>query len=286
MVLAITDEAHSYDQEEIMVAIVRGTSASETFTPTYQEGSNPFGPDTSLTYGNGGNDTFNIVGTSSSERLSDVVAGSGDDTFNVTFGRGNIFAGAGNDTLNMHSGTFQYDADTGNDTLVFDGAIGSYQIFPAGQGATIFSDTLYAQSASVETFKFSNVTVNQGDGNQTVDDLFYLSRYADVAASGTDPEVHYAQFGWKEGRDPNLFFDTKAYLNTYKDVAAAGTNPLEHYLNFGWKEGRDPSGLFDNNGYLAANPDVAASGMNPLMHYLNFGVNEGRAIISDGVLHV
>lgn len=267
-----------------MVAIVRGTSASETFNPAYQEGSNPFGPSSSLTYGNGGNDTFNVIGTSTSFRLSDVVAGDGNDTLNVTFGTGYFLAGGGNDTLNLHSGSYMYDAGPGSDTLAFDGSIGSYSIFPAGVGSTIFSDGLYVQSAEVETFRFSEVTVNQADNNQAVDDLFYLSRYSDVAAAGLDPEAHYSQYGWREGRDPNLFFNTKEYLAKYTDVAAANINPLEHYLTYGWKEGRDPSGVFDTNAYLAANPDVAAAGINPLKHYLEYGVNEGRAIFSDGVL--
>jgi hypothetical protein len=265
-----------------MVAIVRGTTASEVFRPTAQPGSNPFGEATSLTYGNGGNDQFFVVGTSTTTNRADIVAGSGNDLVDVTFGTGNILAGAGNDTLRLHSGVYQYDADVGNDTLVLDGTIGSYNIFPAGVGATIFSSTLAVQAAEVETFQFADITVTQADGNAAVDDLFYLSRYGDVAASGLDPEAHYAQYGRFEGRDPNLFFDTDGYLARYTDVAAAGVNPLEHYLNFGWREGRDPSTLFDTRGYLAVNTDVAAAGINPLQHYLQYGVNEGRAFVNDG----
>lgn len=269
-----------------MVAIVRGTTASEVFTPTAQVGSNPFGLDTSLTYGNGGNDQFFVVGTADRTNFADIVAGNGNDLLDVTFGSGNFLAGGGNDTLRLHSGGYQYDADAGTDTLALDGSLASYLIFPAGNGVTIFGDNLYVQSAEVETFRFSDITVNQADGNLPIDDLFYLSQYPDVAAAGVDPEVHYAQFGRFEGRDPNLFFDTQGYLNAYADVRAAGVDPLQHYLTFGWKEGRDPSGLFDTNGYLAANPDVAAAGVNPLEHYLTYGVNEGRAFVSDGVFHV
>ncbi|WP_244479687.1 hypothetical protein [Methylobacterium sp. Leaf111] len=269
-----------------MTAIIRGTSASEIFTPTYQEGSNPFGIDSSLTYGNGGDDTFNLIGRNDSYLNFEAIAGSGNDTFNGTFGNGNIYAGAGNDTFNLHSGSYNYDADAGNDTIAFDAQINSYFIAPAGVGVTIQSNNVFVQTANVEVFKFTDVTVNQADGNNSVDDLFYLSRYGDVATAGIDPETHYAQYGWHEGRDPNLFFDTQGYLNAYKDVAAAAINPLEHYLTNGWKEGRDPSGLFDTKAYLAANPDVAAAGVNPLQHYLDHGVNEGRAIVSDGAFFV
>ncbi|MGF6160234.1 serralysin [Ensifer sp. KUDG1] len=120
-------------------------------------------------------------------------------------------------------------------------------------------------------------------GTALVDDMFYFKNYKDVANSNYDPEDHFAQFGWREGRDPNAFFDTSDYLATYRDVAAAGMNPLEHYKNYGWHEGRDPSKIFDTTGYLELNPDVAAAGVNPLEHFLNYGIHEGRSYLNDGV---
>jgi hypothetical protein len=78
-------------------------------------------------------------------------------------------------------------------------------------------------------------------------------------------------------------FDTAGYLAHYADVAASGADPLMHYEQYGWKEGRDPSAHFDTLGYLAANPDVA--GWNPLDHYLLNGIYEGRTIVNDGHWH-
>ena len=115
---------------------------------------------------------------------------------------------------------------------------------------------------------------------------FYEQTYPDVALAsvfGINPRLHFDNFGWKEGRDPNALFDTSGYLETYRDVAAAGVNPLEHYMSFGAKEGRDPSPFFDSSAYLAAYPDVAAAGMNPLEHFLTFGIHEGRSGFADGV---
>ena len=80
---------------------------------------------------------------------------------------------------------------------------------------------------------------------------FYKETYPDVAALaafGINPRLHFDNYGWKEGRDPNALFDTSGYLHTYQDVAAAGVNPLEHYMTFGAKEGRDPSPFFDSSG--------------------------------------
>ncbi|WP_244478546.1 hypothetical protein [Methylobacterium sp. Leaf113] len=156
----------------------------------------------------------------------------------------------------------------------------------AGVLSTITTASGLDTIKNVEVFEFTNGKVVQGDGNALVDDLFYFSQNPDVFQAGTDPEVHFAAFGWQEGRNPNAFFDTTGYLTAYQDVAAAGINPLEHYLNFGWKEGRDPSAGFDTQGYLAANPDVAAAGFNPLQHFLEFGAAEGRQpVVGDGVFH-
>ena len=63
----------------------------------------------------------------------------------------------------------------------------------------------------------------------------------------------------------------------YADVRAAGVNPLTHYDQFGFREGRDPSVEFDTTAYLAANPDVQAAGIDPMVHYLQFGLYEGRS---------
>ena len=66
-------------------------------------------------------------------------------------------------------------------------------------------------------------------------------------------------------------------------MAAADVNPLDHYNLFGWREGRDPSVGFDTTSYLAAYPDVAAANVNPLTHYLTYGFHEGRSAFADGV---
>jgi len=66
-------------------------------------------------------------------------------------------------------------------------------------------------------------------------------------------------------------------------VKAANVNPLDHYNQFGWHEGRDPSVGFDTTSYRAAYPDVAAANINPLAHFLDNGIHEGRSPFADGV---
>jgi hypothetical protein len=55
------------------------------------------------------------------------------------------------------------------------------------------------------------------------DYVYYLQHNPDVLAAGVDPLRHFQTFGWKEGRNPNAFFDTAGYLATYADVAAAAS---------------------------------------------------------------
>lgn len=74
----------------------------------------------------------------------------------------------------------------------------------------------------------------------------------------------------------SLLFDSVWYLETYKDVAEVKCDPLDHYITFGYKEGRNPNRFFNTNFYLIAYPDIAASQLNPFIHYILYGAAEGR----------
>lgn len=73
-------------------------------------------------------------------------------------------------------------------------------------------------------------------------------------------------------------FDGAWYLRQYPDVAAAGLDPLVHFAENGWREGRDPGPSFRTSAYLKVNPDVAGTGRNPLLHYIEYGRSEGREL--------
>jgi hypothetical protein len=120
--------------------------------------------------------------------------------------------------------------------------------------------------------EFSSVPVPSFDA------IFYLGRNPDVKAAGIDAWVHYDNYWWREGRDPNAYFSSAGYRNANPDVKAAGINPLTHYDQNGWHEGRDPGPNFDTGFYLARNSDVKNAGMDPLQHYLQYGIREARLI--------
>ena len=71
------------------------------------------------------------------------------------------------------------------------------------------------------------------------DPVFYRTVYDDIARSGADPFGHYAETGWREGRDPAPWFSTAAYLLQRPDVE--GSDPFSHYLVRGWREGAEPA---------------------------------------------
>lgn len=105
---------------------------------------------------------------------------------------------------------------------------------------------------------------------------FYRAQYPDIAAAKIDPLQHYLEHGWKEGRNPNRYFDTAWYLRAYPDIAALGINPLVHYVRHGGFEGRNPGPAFDSDFYLSKYEDVRGAGLNPLSHFLGGGEREGR----------
>jgi hypothetical protein len=59
---------------------------------------------------------------------------------------------------------------------------------------------------------------------------FYLKTYADVAKAGIDPARHYAEHGWREGRNPTAWFSTTAYVARHPELVDEDVNPFVHYL--------------------------------------------------------
>jgi fibronectin-binding autotransporter adhesin len=190
-----------------------------------------------------------------------------DDSFTAPGGAAIFVGGRGVDTVTFNFRLVDATVTYVGSDIIIDG--------PNGTSHTMLS--------GIETFVFTDGTVNNRDGNPLVDDLFYYSRNHDVWNAHVDADTHFNTFGWREGRDPNAWFDTKDYLAQYTDVAAAGVNPLTHYDQNGWREGRDPSVAFDTGDYLAHNADVAAAHVDPLAHFLAWGGEEGRQPFNDGV---
>ena len=201
---------------------------------------------------------------------SDVITGN--DVANVLTGNG------GNDILAGNLGNDTLDGGAGSDTAILNDTLSRTAVNRTGPTDLTTSGLDGTDHLiSIETLHFTDGAVQLDDGSPLVDDLFYDQHNPDVYRAGVDPATHYAQSGWREGRDPDGDFATIGYLAANPDVRAAGINPLQHYDQFGWHEGRDPSAAFDTTLYLLHNPDVARSATDPLAHYLEYGRYEGRA---------
>jgi hypothetical protein len=211
----------------------------------------------------------------------------GNDTFAGTAESESYNAGAGNDTVTGGGGNDWLNGGAGDDTAVFNFKLTDAKVEWTNAGIVLTGPDGRDILVNFEHYQFTDGTVNANDGNGMVDDLYYYITNPDVWAAKVDAEAHFAAFGWKEGRNPDAYFDVKGYLAANPDVKNANVNPLLHFNAFGWKEGRDPSANFDGDKYLAAYQDVKNANINPLEHYLVFGHNsaEGRFAFGDGLFN-
>jgi len=56
----------------------------------------------------------------------------------------------------------------------------------------------------------------------------------------------------------------------------SGIDPIIHYINYGYKEGRNPNPKFNGDYYLKIHGDVRKSNLNPPVHYSLYRIEEGR----------
>jgi len=109
---------------------------------------------------------------------------------------------------------------------------------------------------------------------------WYSKKYRDIAATGLQPEEHFLRIGIYMGREPGPLFDSKHYRTQLEQSARDRNVDvlLVDYLSQGWREGLNPNPFFDVSFYLENNPDVAKAGIEPLRHYMLFGSEENRSI--------
>ena len=182
------------------------------------------------------------------------------------------FAG---DIFTVAAGDNRYEARGGNDIAVFDFRLTDAVVSYAGNQVIV-------ETATSHTVLTGSRPTGSPTGPSRRTTATRWSRISSTTPTTTmsgsrmsTPMPTTRRSGWREGRNPNAFFDTNYYLASNPDVAASGVNPLVHYDLHGWKEGRLPSLAFDQQSYLITNPGLAASGINPLAHFLRFG-GEGR----------
>jgi serralysin len=246
----------------------------------------PGGPGADSLVGGGGNDT--LLGFGGDDWLFGAEVSRGFPGLSrppsAVDGNDWIDGGAGRDTAAYHQRLDGVSVtELGAYGLVISAPLGTDRLTGV-EVVTLWAPERWAGSSSIGRVRDQPVVV--ADGDPLFDPLWYLAGNLDIwneFAFASDPFVfkdhpaaHFQQFGWREGRDPNPWFDTTAYLAANPDVAAAGINPLEHFRASGAAGDRDPGPDFDLRRYLALNPDVAAGGLESFAHFLEFGRGEGR----------
>lgn len=108
------------------------------------------------------------------------------------------------------------------------------------------------------------------DRSGLFDHEFYLATYPDVRAAGIDPLDHYVDYGAREMRSPNPWFDPNYYRVQFVDFRTS-MNLLLHYIETGERLGFRPHPKFDPLRYRDLCPVVGAAKVSPLWHFLHFG---------------
>jgi hypothetical protein len=102
--------------------------------------------------------------------------------------------------------------------------------------------------------------------SELLDPNYYLINGTDVHEARLDPAEHFCRYGWREGRRPNIYFDTAWYLRTNPEVARLKINPLVHYILQGEAANRRPVVYFDPGWYRATY--AVEPGRTALAHFL------------------
>ncbi len=103
------------------------------------------------------------------------------------------------------------------------------------------------------------------------DEDYYLACNPDVKAAGVKALAHYKKFGWKEGRNPSVYFDSKFYMSQFVNGYNESLDPVSHYFLKGWKNNLNPNPNFNVEYYLNRYQDVKLKNLEPLQHYVEYG---------------
>jgi len=98
-------------------------------------------------------------------------------------------------------------------------------------------------------FRAVNKEIRAVEQTGLFDAEWYRRRYPDIEAAGMTPIRHYAEFGAREDRAPNAWFDPVWYRTTHG--LQSDELPVFHFLSGGEASGLRPSPNFDPSWYRA-----------------------------------
>jgi len=114
------------------------------------------------------------------------------------------------------------------------------------------------------------------DPHPLFDTDWYLERYPEAAAPGSNPLLHFIAHSPTEGQDPSPYFDTAYYYDQVPRLHKNGKNALVHYVDPEQRSAH-PNALFRDGYYREKTRNAKTSAPTPLEHFLRYGRDEGRA---------
>jgi glycosyltransferase involved in cell wall biosynthesis len=113
------------------------------------------------------------------------------------------------------------------------------------------------------------------DPHPLFDTDWYLARYPEAAAPGSNPLLHFIEHSPAEGQNPSPYFDTAYYYDQVPRLLENGKNALVHYVDPNQRSAH-PNALFRDGYYREKTRKATTSAPTPLEHYLRYGRDEGR----------
>jgi glycosyltransferase involved in cell wall biosynthesis len=138
-----------------------------------------------------------------------------------------------------------------------------------------FYKTQIAVSEAQENLLGHYLSEGARDGknpNILFDTRFYQEQNLNNKPSAPNPLVHYLLHGANARLQTHRLFDPDFYLNKYPSLNNYGFSLLHHYLNYGMAANCAPSTLFDPIFYERCYPQAKKSSLSLLEHFLKFGL--------------
>ncbi len=96
-----------------------------------------------------------------------------------------------------------------------------------------------------------------------MDDVWYLSHNLDVWLAHVDADTHYETYGWREGRDPNAYFQTREYLAENAESRRPVSTRWSITPSTASRRARSPATTSRRKSYISVNGDVKAAARTP-----------------------
>jgi hypothetical protein len=135
-------------------------------------------------------------------------------------------------------------------------------------------DSPQPQSASLDNRSSQSIVEDDQLLESLVDGDWYRVAHALGPSPLLNAAAHYVEQGWRQGFNPNPWFDTRWYLSQNED-ALEYAHPLTHFIRIGASRARKPCAFFDIAWYARHYLAGVEPSAEVLRHFLTIGLMSG-----------